>query len=72
MILRSVKGIKRGIGTIRQDVNVSVKGTNRVEIKGFQEIDSMPTVIQKEIESKKDSKPEEVINESNEENIKNN
>lgn len=50
MILRSVKGIKRGIGTIRQDVNVSVKNTNRVEIKGFQEIDSMPAVIQKEIE----------------------
>ncbi|HME87089.1 MAG TPA: Glu-tRNA(Gln) amidotransferase subunit GatE [Candidatus Nanoarchaeia archaeon] len=50
MILRSVQGIKRGLGSIRQDVNVSVKNTNRVEIKGFQEIDSMPKVIEKEIE----------------------
>lgn len=50
MILRSVKGIKRGIGSIRQDVNVSVKNTPRVEIKGFQEIDYMADVINKEIE----------------------
>ncbi len=50
MILRSVKGIKRGIGSIRQDVNMSVKNTPRVEIKGFQEIDSMPDVIEKEAE----------------------
>ena len=48
MILRSVKGIKRGIGSIRQDVNLSVKNTPRVEIKGFQEIDTMPQVIEKE------------------------
>ncbi len=35
-ILRSTK-VRRGIGTIRQDLNVSIKGSNRVEIKGFQE-----------------------------------
>jgi glutamyl-tRNA(Gln) amidotransferase subunit E len=29
--------LMRGIGTIRQDVNVSIRGRNRVEIKGFQE-----------------------------------
>ncbi|MEK6886689.1 MAG: Glu-tRNA(Gln) amidotransferase subunit GatE [Nanoarchaeota archaeon] len=50
MILRSVKGIKRGIGSIRQDVNLSIKNTPRVEIKGFQEIDSMSDVIKKEAE----------------------
>ena len=50
MILRSVKGIKRGIGTIRQDVNLSVKNTPRVEIKGFQEIDTIADVIKKETE----------------------
>ena len=50
MILRSVKGIKRGIGTIRQDLNLSVKNTPRVEIKGFQEIDSIPIVLEKEAE----------------------
>src|SRR3989338_7972898 len=34
-ILRACK-VKRGIGTIRQDVNISIKGHERVEIKGFQ------------------------------------
>jgi glutamyl-tRNA(Gln) amidotransferase subunit E len=50
MVLRSTGRVKRGIGTIRQDVNVSIKGKNRVEIKGFQEIKIMPLVIEKEIE----------------------
>jgi len=49
MILRSTGGCKRGIGTIRQDVNVSIKGRNRVEIKGFQEIKIMPKVIESEV-----------------------
>src|SRR3989338_5839850 len=35
-ILRACK-VKRGIGTIRQDVNISIKGHDRVEIKGFQD-----------------------------------
>ena len=35
-ILRACK-VKRGIGTIRQDVNISIKEHDRVEIKGFQE-----------------------------------
>jgi len=50
MILRSVDGIKRGIGTIRQDVNLSIKGKPRVEIKGFQDLRSIPKIIEKEIE----------------------
>jgi Glu-tRNA(Gln) amidotransferase subunit E-like FAD-binding protein len=50
MILRSVPGIKRGIGTIRQDVNMSVKNTPRVEIKGFQEFESIPKVLELEVE----------------------
>ncbi|MBI2148654.1 Glu-tRNA(Gln) amidotransferase subunit GatE [Candidatus Woesearchaeota archaeon] len=49
MILRSVKGIKRGIGSIRQDVNLSIKNTARVEIKGFQDLRSIPKVIEFEI-----------------------
>jgi len=36
MILRSTNKVKRGLGTIRQDVNLSIKGKSRVEIKGFQ------------------------------------
>src|SRR3989338_10912833 len=49
MILRSTNKVKRGLGSIRQDVNLSVKNGARVEIKGFQDIKSIPTVIDFEI-----------------------
>lgn len=49
MLLRSVSGMKRGIGSIRQDVNVSIKGGARTEIKGFQDIKSIPQVVDNEI-----------------------
>ncbi len=48
-ILRACK-VKRGIGTIRQDVNISIAGSKRVEIKGFQDPKMMITTINKEIE----------------------
>ncbi|RLF66836.1 MAG: Glu-tRNA(Gln) amidotransferase GatDE subunit E [Thermoplasmata archaeon] len=50
LILRSTKRVKRGIGTIRQDLNVSIRGGARVEIKGVQELDLIPTIIKKEVE----------------------
>ncbi len=53
MILRSTERVKRGIGTIRQDVNVSIKGGNRTEVKGFQDLKSIPKVIKIEIERQK-------------------
>ncbi len=49
MILRSVEGIKRGLGTIRQDVNISIKEGARTEIKGFQNLRSIPKVIEFEV-----------------------
>ena len=49
MILRSTNRVKRGIGSIRQDVNVSIKGHPRVEIKGFQDLRSIPKVIAYEV-----------------------
>ena len=49
MILRSTNRVKRGLGTIRQDVNVSIHGKNRVELKGFQDLRSIPKVIEKEV-----------------------
>lgn len=49
MILRSTR-VKRGLGTIRQDVNLSITKGERVEIKGFQDLKSMPKIINKEIE----------------------
>jgi len=47
-ILRSCK-VKRGIGTIRQDVNISIRGENRVEIKGMQDMSIFLKAIENEI-----------------------
>ncbi len=51
-ILRACN-VKRGIGTIRQDVNISIKGSERVEIKGFQDPKMMIKTIDIEIERQK-------------------
>ncbi len=47
-ILRSCR-VRRGIGTIRQDINISIKGSNRVELKGFQDPKTMVETLNKEI-----------------------
>lgn len=47
-ILRACK-VKRGIGTIRQDLNISIKGSKRVEIKGFQDPKIMIRTVDNEI-----------------------
>jgi glutamyl-tRNA(Gln) amidotransferase subunit E len=49
-LFRSFKDVKRGIGTIRQDVNVSIKGGARVEVKGFQDISKLRLLIEQEVE----------------------
>ena len=49
MFLRSLPGVKRGLGTIRQDVNVSVKDGARIEIKGAQELKMIPTLVELEV-----------------------
>jgi Glu-tRNA(Gln) amidotransferase subunit E-like FAD-binding protein len=49
MILKSTGKVKSGLGTIRQDVNVSIKGGARVEIKGVQELKLIPKLIDHEI-----------------------
>lgn len=38
LLLRATRRVRRGIGTIREDLNVSVDGGTRVEIKGVQEL----------------------------------
>ena len=48
MVLRSTGKVKRGIGTIRQDVNVSIAGGARVEIKGAQELRLLPLFVENE------------------------
>ncbi len=49
LLLRLTGMAQRGIGSIRQDVNVSIKDGARVEIKGFQELDLMDKIIESEI-----------------------
>ncbi len=48
MVLRSTGRVKRGLGTIRQDVNISVSGGRRVEIKGVQDLDGMVVLAENE------------------------
>ncbi len=47
-ILRSTK-VKRGLGTIRQDLNISISEGARVEIKGVQDLDLMPKMVENEV-----------------------
>jgi len=46
--------VKRGLGTIRQDVNVSINNGQRVELKGFQDLTSMPKVVENEVKRQTD------------------
>lgn len=48
-ILRLIGKVRRGIGTIRQDVNISIDKGNRVEIKGVQNLRLIPKVIKEEV-----------------------
>jgi glutamyl-tRNA(Gln) amidotransferase subunit E len=41
--------VKRGIGTIRQDLNVSIVGGERIEIKGVDKLELIPKVIKYEV-----------------------
>lgn len=50
MVLRSTGKVKRGIGTIRQDVNISIASGARVEIKGVQELDLIAEVVKREVQ----------------------
>ncbi len=53
LILRSTGKAARGIGTIRQDLNVSVEGGARVEIKGAQELNMIAKWVDNEIKRQK-------------------
>jgi glutamyl-tRNA(Gln) amidotransferase subunit E len=49
MLLRSTGHVKRGLGTIRQDVNVSIAEGARVEIKGVQQLDDIDGIVRNEV-----------------------
>lgn len=61
LLLRSTGLCKRGLGTIRQDVNVSVEGGSRVEIKGAQDLAMIPTLV--EVEAKRQEGLLEIMSE---------
>jgi glutamyl-tRNA(Gln) amidotransferase subunit E len=50
MVLRSTGAVKRGLGTIRQDVNISIKDGARVEIKGVQDLALIAEVVRREVQ----------------------
>jgi len=50
MLLRSTGAVKRGLGTIRQDVNVSIADGARVEMKGVQSLDDIDSLVELEVQ----------------------
>jgi glutamyl-tRNA(Gln) amidotransferase subunit E len=49
MLLRSTGHVKRGLGTIRQDVNVSIADGARIELKGVQSLDDIDDLVHNEV-----------------------
>jgi glutamyl-tRNA(Gln) amidotransferase subunit E len=47
-LLRSTKKVTRGLGSIRQDVNISTENGPVVEVKGVQQLSQLPLVIEYE------------------------
>ncbi len=49
-ILRATGKVKRGLGTIRQDINVSITNGALIEIKGVQELELVPLAVEFEVQ----------------------
>ena len=48
-LLRDTRRVRRGLGSIRQDLNVSIACGDRVEIKGCQDLEWIPRIIRVEM-----------------------
>jgi glutamyl-tRNA(Gln) amidotransferase subunit E len=48
-VLRATRKVKRGLGSIRQDLNISISGGALVEIKGVQELDLVGKAVDLEV-----------------------
>ncbi len=48
-LLKATNKVMRGIGSIRQDINVSIKGGARIEIKGAQDVNLIPKLVELEV-----------------------
>jgi glutamyl-tRNA(Gln) amidotransferase subunit E len=49
-ILRATRKVRRGLGTIRQDLNISIRDGALTEIKGVQELELVSRVIENEVQ----------------------
>ena len=49
-LLRATDRVRRGIGSIREDLNVSTEGGRRIEIKGVQELRWIEQYVETEVE----------------------
>ncbi|MEM0129190.1 MAG: Glu-tRNA(Gln) amidotransferase subunit GatE [Thermoplasmata archaeon] len=47
-LLRNTDRVRRGIGTVREDLNISVEGGARVEVKGVQELREIESYVDAE------------------------
>ena len=48
-IMRATGKVKRGLGSVRQDLNISIEGGTITEVKGVQELDLIPKVVENEV-----------------------
>ena len=49
-ILRATRKVKRGLGTIRQDLNISIRDGALTEIKGVQQLELVSKVVEYEVQ----------------------
>ena len=52
-LLRATRRVKRGIGTIRQDLNISIPGGARIELKGVGDLKLIPDYVRNEVARQK-------------------
>ena len=50
LLMRLTGKVKRGIGTIRQDLNISISEGEKIEIKGVSKLELIPKVIRYEVQ----------------------
>ena len=48
LMMRLTGRVKRGLGTIRQDLNISIKGGEKIEVKGVGKLELIPKVVKYE------------------------
>ncbi|MFP4174245.1 MAG: Glu-tRNA(Gln) amidotransferase subunit GatE [Halobacteriales archaeon] len=54
MVLRSTGKVKRGLGTVRQDLNVSIEDGARIEMKGVQDLSAIGEMVENEVRRQKE------------------